>query len=167
MAQSLDEITDVIAMAALPLPAALRSAFTVQVLTRLRACPAESVGVGLAHRIAAEEQRNFLKAASNAVGPDEARATRAGVARSGRRLARASLPQCRGPLQDHDPQLPDGVTTCIALSVPDPTSGDCPTWAAEYRWSGCYARNYETRSFWPPAYPFVAQPCYDLWRRLG
>jgi len=103
MAQSPDEITDVIAMAALPLPAALRSAFTVQVLTRLRACPAESVGVGLAHRIAAEEQRNFLKAAPNTVGPDEARATRAGVARSGRRLARASLPQCRGPLQDHDP----------------------------------------------------------------
>jgi len=64
MAQSPDETTDVIAMAALPLPAALRSAFTVQVLTRLRACPAESIGVGLAHRIAAEEQRNFLKAAA-------------------------------------------------------------------------------------------------------
>jgi hypothetical protein len=75
-----DELHNVIADAALPLPAALRSAFTLQVLTRLRACPAESLGVGLVHRIAAEEQRNFLKR---------------------------------------------------------------------------------------PAYPFVAQPCYDLWRRLG
>jgi hypothetical protein len=42
---------DVIAQAALPLP---------------RACPAESVGVGLAHRICAEEQRAFLK---NSGGP--------------------------------------------------------------------------------------------------
>jgi hypothetical protein len=55
-------------MAALPLPAALRSAFTLQVLTRLRACPAETLGVGLAHRIAAEEQRQFLKAGPIAVG---------------------------------------------------------------------------------------------------
>ena len=34
----------------------------MQVLTRLRACPAETLGVGLVHRIAAEEQRQFLKA---------------------------------------------------------------------------------------------------------
>jgi hypothetical protein len=40
----------------------------MQVVTRLRACPAESIGVGLAHRIAAEEQRNFLKAGPVAVG---------------------------------------------------------------------------------------------------
>ena len=37
-------------------------------LTGQRACPAESIGVGLAHRIAAEEQRNFLKAGLVAVG---------------------------------------------------------------------------------------------------
>jgi hypothetical protein len=54
--------------AALPLPPSLRSAFTLQVLTRLRACPAETLGVGLVHRIAAEEQRNFLKAGPIAVG---------------------------------------------------------------------------------------------------
>ena len=82
-------------------------------------------------------------------------------------LARASR-NVGGRYQITTRTLPDASsTTCIALSVPDPTSGDCSTWAAEYRWSGCYARNYETRSFWPPAYPFVAQPCYDLWRRLG
>jgi hypothetical protein len=63
-----DELRDVIAMAALPLPPSLRSAFTMQVLARLRACPAESVGVGLVHRIAAEEQRHFLKAGPVAVG---------------------------------------------------------------------------------------------------
>jgi hypothetical protein len=40
----------------------------MQVVTRLRACPAESIGVGLVHRIAIEEQRNFLKARPIAVG---------------------------------------------------------------------------------------------------
>ena len=43
-------------------------------LTGQRACPAESIGVGLAHRIAAEEQRNFLKAGPVAVGGKYGRA---------------------------------------------------------------------------------------------
>ena len=60
-----DELHDVIAMAALSLPPPLRRAFEMQVL--LRACPAESSGVGLVHRIAAEEQRQFLKAGPVAV----------------------------------------------------------------------------------------------------
>ena len=51
-----------------------------------RACPAVSVGVGLAHRIAAEEQRNFLKAGPVAVSgkygrPDTLRAAQAKAAR--------------------------------------------------------------------------------------
>jgi hypothetical protein len=55
-----------IAMAALPLPPSLRNAFTMQVLSRLRACPAESVGVGLAHRIAQNnERRTMVKLASS------------------------------------------------------------------------------------------------------
>jgi hypothetical protein len=37
-------------------------------LTGQRACPAESVGVELAHRFAAEEQRHFLKAGPVAIG---------------------------------------------------------------------------------------------------
>jgi hypothetical protein len=57
-------------------------------------------------------------------------------------------------------------------TLPDGVVYDVHRWrlsyvAAEYRWSERHARNYETRRFWPPAYPFVAQPCYDLWRRLG
>src|SRR5262249_11882234 len=63
-----DELHDLIAGAVLPLLPSLRSAFTMQVLAQLRACPAETLGVGLAHRICAEEQRHFLKAGSVAVG---------------------------------------------------------------------------------------------------
>jgi len=64
--------------------------------------------------------------------------------------------------------LPDGVVYDVHRLVrTGPDIWRLSYGAAEYRWSGRYARNYETRSFWPPAYPFVAQPCYVLWRRLG
>jgi hypothetical protein len=55
-------------------------------LTGQRACPAVSVGVELAHRIAAEEQRNFLKAGPVAVGGKYGRsdALRAAKAKSAR-----------------------------------------------------------------------------------
>ena len=53
-----DELHDVIAHAALPLSPSLRNVFTMQVLTRLRACPAQEIGVGLAHRLAAEPGRD-------------------------------------------------------------------------------------------------------------
>jgi hypothetical protein len=68
-----DEVHDIIGHAALPLPPSLRHAFTMQVLARLRAYPAAAIGVGLAHRIAAEEQRQFLKAGPIAVGGKYAR----------------------------------------------------------------------------------------------
>jgi hypothetical protein len=54
-----DEITDVVADAALPLPPSLRESVVATVVARLRTCPA--IGVGLAHRIAADEQRAILR----------------------------------------------------------------------------------------------------------
>jgi hypothetical protein len=57
-AQPSDEITDVIADAALPLPSLCRSC-TAQVLSRLRTYRAEAIGVGLVRRIAAKNSTTF------------------------------------------------------------------------------------------------------------
>ena len=62
----------------------------MQVLTRLRACPAQEIGVGLAHRLAAEEQRSFLIESGSAGG------RRQGQGRRGQ-IERGTLPRdpCR------------------------------------------------------------------------
>ena len=76
-----DELHDVIAHAALPLPPSLRNVFTMQVLTRLRACPAQEIGVGLAHRLAAEEQRSFLIESGSAGGRRQGQGRRGQIER--------------------------------------------------------------------------------------
>jgi hypothetical protein len=52
------------------------------VVARLRSCPA--IGVGLVHRIAAEEQRQFLKAGPVAVGGKYGRTDMPRTAKSAR-----------------------------------------------------------------------------------
>jgi hypothetical protein len=61
MPQLPGELFDVICTAAMPLPPSMQSEFAEQVVARLLALPADTLGVGLAHRIAFEEQRIFLR----------------------------------------------------------------------------------------------------------